>query len=128
MAVMSTASAKILQHRPREQRNITPTIGWPDQLFLALGAKQMSGEKATTPLEWNGKVVGLTVGLLTVIAMLVGTVFWAATLAANVENLKAAQLRLESESDKRVLERNNQVRGLEERIRVLEVQVMAAKK
>ena len=96
-----------------------------DAFLISIGAKQMANEKPTSPLEWNGKVVGLTVGLLAVVSMLVATVFWAATLAAKVDSLKTDIDRVISEREKLTITREAQLKQMDERIRILEVQAAA---
>jgi hypothetical protein len=104
-----------------------PTFTGLEGFLLWLGAKQMPNTKATSPLEWNGKVVGLTVGLLTCIGALITVTFWAATLSADVTQLKAdlTQERLDRKTltEKRTVELDD----MKKRIQSLEVDLKVMK-
>lgn len=73
----------------------------------------MADKAPTTPLEWNGKVIGLIVSLMGAISVIGGLVWYAATLSAEVDYLK-------QDAIKTTLMRDAQMNELKSRLERLE--------
>ncbi len=67
-----------------------------DRTLLALGAKMSPTTKTTSPLEWNGKVVALLGGLLGMMVVCGGLIWYAATLASQVNYLDKTIQKMEN--------------------------------
>ena len=95
-------------HRPAE-----PKFDWLDQFLIEIGAKQMADKAPTTPLEWNGKVIGLIVSLMGAISVIVALAWYAATLSAAVDHMKQDAIKV-------TLLRDVQINELKSRLDKLE--------
>lgn len=95
-------------HRPAE-----PDLDWLEKFYLELGVKQMADKAPTSPLEWNGKVIGLIVSLMGAISVIVALAWYAATLSSEVNHMKQDAIKV-------TLMRDAQINDLKTRLDRLE--------
>jgi hypothetical protein len=94
-------------------RLVEPRIAWLDQFYLSIGAKQMADKAPTSPLEWNGKVLGLIVSLMGAISVIVALAWYAATLSAEVDHMKQDAIKVTLMRDAQVAELKSRLDRLE---------------
>jgi hypothetical protein len=92
---------------------VEPRLDWLDQFYLGIGAKQMADKAPTSPLEWNGKVIGLIVSLMGAISVIVALAWYAATLSASVDHMKQDAIRVTLMRDAQVSELKSRLDKLE---------------
>lgn len=70
-----------------------------DEIFIKYGAKRMAGtpKEATSPIEWNKSVLGLTATLIAILGVLVGFVWNYAVLSTKFELQQQKINQLESD-------------------------------
>ncbi len=93
-----------------------------DPALVAIGMKQATDEAPTSPLEWNGKVVGLTVSLLSCLAILAAVMFWAATLSADLKHLQEQVSQQFTERERLAMQRESQMIDLNKRLQAIEIE------
>lgn len=92
---------------------VEPRIAWLDQFYISIGAKQMADKAPTSPLEWNGKVLGLIVSLMGAIGVIVTLAWYAATLSAEVDHIKQDAIKVTLMRDAQINELKSRLERLE---------------
>lgn len=105
MGTMSANVETLRQPKARGHLYEVGTVSNPasyshfDSLLIFLGAK-MSPATKTSPLEWNGKVVALLGGLLSMFVVCGGLIWYAASLASQVSFQDKQIQKMEVQLDK----------------------------